>query len=246
MLRSDWALFRGEYAEAERLAEDALQLGERAQSWDAGFSYRLVLFFLRRDQGRLEEMQEGIRQSVHEYAGYRLFRPLVSLLDLELGRDEAARAAFNELARDDFSFFPRDGEWLFCLSILGEVAAWLRDTDRAQALYTLLLPYAGLNALATAEATAGPVARYLGLLASAAEQWDDAARHFEDALDMSTRMGARPWVSRTQCDLVQMLSVRGRDGDGERADALAAEAEATAAELGLQGVRERLNAPARG
>ena len=116
MLRSHGALFRGDFSEAEQLADEALKLGQRAQSWDAGFSYRILLFVLRREQGRLEEIDDVIRASVDEYVGYRSFRCLVAVLECELGREDEARRAFDELARGDFAALPRDGEWLFCLS----------------------------------------------------------------------------------------------------------------------------------
>src|SRR5262249_29705098 len=55
--RCVWALLEGRFDEAEQLAEEALRRGERAIPWDAGCSYRLALFVLRREQGRLEEIE---------------------------------------------------------------------------------------------------------------------------------------------------------------------------------------------
>ena len=97
VMRSVLALFRGEYGDAERLAEEARELGERAQSWDAEFSYRAVLYALRRDQGRLAEVEGLIREAVDEYAGYRSLRSLVPLMECELGRTDDARTHFDEL-----------------------------------------------------------------------------------------------------------------------------------------------------
>ena len=114
--RSILAIFHGEFAEGERLADEALQLGQQAESWEAGWAYRMALFSLRRDQGRLAEIEDLIRQSVDEYAGYRSFRCLLPLLEWELGHREEARGVFDELAADDFAALPRDAEWLFCLS----------------------------------------------------------------------------------------------------------------------------------
>ena len=44
-----WALFRGEFERAERLAERALSSGEARRS-DADCSYRLAMFLMRREQ----------------------------------------------------------------------------------------------------------------------------------------------------------------------------------------------------
>ena len=61
VMRSLFPLIRGEFAEAEQLAEEALQIGRKAQSWDAAFSHCILLFAVRREQGRLEEVDQLIR-----------------------------------------------------------------------------------------------------------------------------------------------------------------------------------------
>jgi hypothetical protein len=73
----------------------------------------------------------------------------------------------------------------------------------------------------------------MGLLAATMERWSDAARHFEDALAMNERMGARPWLAHTQHDYARMLLARGNPEDAARADELLAAAEATYRELGM-------------
>jgi DNA-binding SARP family transcriptional activator len=233
VLRSHWAFYHGEFSEAEQLMDEAMRLGRRAQSWDAGFSYRIELFARRRDQGRLEEIEDLIRTSIDEYPGYRSFPCLLALLRCELGREDEARRTFEELAAEDFAWLPRDSEWLFCLSVLAEVAEHLNDRERAAVLHRLLLPYGRLNALSAGELAVGSVARYLGILASTGSQWDDGARHFEDALAMNARMGARPWLAHTQRDYARMLLDRDAAGDREMAQLLLAKALATYEELGM-------------
>jgi tetratricopeptide (TPR) repeat protein len=232
-MRSVWALFRGEFDEAEMLVEDAQRIGSRAQTWDAGCSYRLALFALRREQGRLHEIEDIIRASVLEYPGYRVFRCLVVLLECELGREPVAQHLFAELAAEDFAALPRDGEWLFCLCTLAEVAARLHDRERATILYEQLQPYAHLNPLASGEIAAGSVARYLGMLASTTGRWEDAARLFNDALEMNERMGAWPCLAHTQEDYASMLIARNAPGDNERSRKLLELALATYKELGM-------------
>jgi tetratricopeptide (TPR) repeat protein len=234
VMRSTWALYLGAFPEAEKLANDALRLGRRAQSWDAVFSYRMALFFLRREQDRLAEVEELTRRAVDEYTGYRSFPCLLALLEWELGRPEDARHAFEELAIDDFVAFPRDSEWLFCLCVLSEVAGHLRDRERASTLYRLLAPYSAMNALAAGEVAIGSVARYVGILACAASLWEEAGRHFEDALVFNERMGAKPWLAHTQEDYARMLLARAGPGDRGRAAELLSQAHATYRELGMK------------
>ena len=53
----------------------------------------------------------------------------------QLGREHEARRAYDALAEANFAALPRDCEWLFCLSLLAEIAAHLRDEERAAMLY---------------------------------------------------------------------------------------------------------------
>ena len=161
------------------------------------------------------------------------------MVDCELGRLDDARAAFDVLAADGFSALPRDIEWLFCMSVLSEVAALLGDREQARTLHTLLAPHRHLNAVAAGEIALGSVARYLGILASATSRWDAAEKDFGDALAMNRRMGARPWVAHTQEDYARMLLARGETGDAEKAEQLLHDAIATYRELRMTAGLER-------
>ena len=78
------------------------------------------------------------------------------------------------------------------------------------------------------------MARCLGLLAATLEDWDDAERYFEAAIELNGRIGARPWLAFTQRDYAGMLRERAAPGDAERADQLEHAARASAGELGLR------------
>jgi len=80
----------------------------------------------------------------------------------------------------------------------------------------------------------GSVSRYLGSLATVTKRWEKAERHFEEAVEMNRRMGARPWLAHTQHDYARMLVARGWPGDGERAQALIDQALATYRKLGME------------
>jgi uncharacterized protein HemY len=75
--------------------------------------------------------------------------------------------------------------------------------------------------------------RYLGILASTTSRWDEAAAHFEDAIAMNARIGARPLLAHTQHDYARMLLKLDQPGDRERARELAVEGVATFRELGM-------------
>jgi hypothetical protein len=87
------------------------------------------------------------------------------------------------------------------------------DVEHASVLYDLLAPFADLNAVDQAEGMRGSVRRSLGLLAALAGR-DDAALHFEAAIEVNERMGLRPWVARTQADFGRFLLAQGEDARG--------------------------------
>jgi uncharacterized protein HemY len=119
------------------------------------------------------------------------------------------------------------------MSLLAEVCAILGDARSAAVLYRLLLPWKALNVSNPTEALRGAVSRYLGLLATTQERWADAASHFELALEMNERMGARPWLAYTQDDYASMLLARADPRDAEQAAELRAAAVRTYGELGM-------------
>ena len=63
----------------------------------------------------------------------------------------------------------------------------------------------------------GAVARHLGTLAATLERWSEASVHFERALEIDGRLGARPYQARTKLALARMLAARSGVGDLARA-----------------------------
>jgi tetratricopeptide (TPR) repeat protein len=120
------------------------------------------------------------------------------------------------------------------MSLLAEASVLVGDAGPATILYEQLLPWADLNAGDHPEGIRGSVSRYLGLLAPAAGRYDEAERHFEDAIGMNARMGARPWLAHTQRDYARMLDDRDDPGDRERARELRDAALETYRELGIR------------
>ena len=227
------ALLEGRFVEAEQLVAHAFALGAEVQEWSAGVSYRLQLYALRREQGRLEELQDLVMRSVRDYPTYPIWRCVETNMAAELGRTDDARESFDALAADDFAAIPFDEEWLVANSLLAETAWALADQQRAAVLYERLLPYADRVGVVYIEFSTGAVSRYLGGLASTTASWADAECHFEDALKMNSRIGALPLLARTRHDFARMLAERGAPGDGSRARRLLDEALPVYRRLGM-------------
>ncbi len=201
-------LLEGRLAEAERSIEAALRVGERAQSWNAAVSYGLQLYLLRREQGRVSEIEDLVRRSVEEYPGYPIWRCVLAHMAGELGYVPEARAVVAALAADDFASVPFDEEWLVSMSLIAETTCALGEAELAEALYERLLPYADRVAISYPEVSCGAVARYLGLLATTAGAWDDAEQCFRQAVEVHERIGAESWLARTRRDHAAMLTAR--------------------------------------
>jgi DNA-binding CsgD family transcriptional regulator len=226
-------LARGRYGEAERLIERA---GELWQSATVS-KYQAQPFLLRRDLGRLDDTFEGIRlpsnigRSLYLASAYRL------LWLLETGRDPEGRVIYESFAHNDFADVPRDVSWLAIMTLLAEASGALGDARQASRLYDLLSPYRSRVAMAGISATCrGPIALYLGLLATRLGRWDVAIGRLQESMDISERMGLRPFVARTLLAQAGMHAARGEPGDRAQALTCLEGATAAAREIGMAGL----------
>jgi len=84
-----------------------------------------------------------------------------------------------------------------------------------------------------AEISTGCVARNLGRLAALLERWDEAEAHFERAIEVNGRVGARPQLAHCEDAYARMLAARGDPADRDRAVDLMDAARAAYRELGM-------------
>jgi tetratricopeptide (TPR) repeat protein len=237
------AILEGRFVEGERLAQQAEEWGQRLQAYGVDGAFGIKMFTIRRAQGRLREIAPAVHLLVQREAEASTWRPGLAVLYSELDMEAEARAEFEHLAEYNFSTLPRDALWLGCLSFLADVCAYLGDAARAALLYELLRPYAGHTiVVSSAVACYGAAARYLGILAATMAKWEDAAQHFEDALEMNARMNARPWLAYTQYQYAEMLVSRQPRADRHKAASLLHEALETACELGMHTLEARITA----
>jgi DNA-binding SARP family transcriptional activator len=228
--RAMLAIATGPFDEAEAIVDHTRALGERVQPELAMPVYHLQRHTLCEFRGGLEDVEPAIVDLCATRPARTVFRCALAQLQARLGRSEEAARTLDEVMRDEVPF---DQEWLLAMSFLAETSALLGDTASADRLYETLRPWSALNVVDQCEGLRGSVGRYLGLLATTTERWEEAERHFEDALTMNRRMGFRPWLAVTEGDYAQMLLARDGPGDRDRARELAATAEATYRELGI-------------
>jgi tetratricopeptide (TPR) repeat protein len=239
--RASGAFLEGRYDEVEGLLRQA-RVALRELQHEHGEQHVIAQeLLLRREQGRVAEMVDGVRDVAARHPALPVWRATLAWVHAETGREASARHELERLARADFADLPRDMHWLVCVAILAEVVAILADRPRAERLYAALAPYAS-RCITGLSVCLGSAARTLGVLAAALGRFADAARHFDDAITANGRLGARPWTAHAEYEYGRMLLARGEAGDRARARALLDRAATTARHLGMRALGARIEA----
>jgi tetratricopeptide (TPR) repeat protein len=239
------ALADGRFDEAERLNHRILELGRKADDGSADLQFAMLTGWLQYQRGELAPVRKLI-ENLLDHVSFigPLSWALSAYLHAELDELEPARRHFERLATNGFADVPRDEAWLLTLAVASEACAQLGDRKRAETLYALLLPYADLVVSHQhMRVYLGSVEYALARLAATRREGETAAAHFEAALESSRRIGARPHLARTQYEYARMLlgAEDASQRDLPRARELLAQAEATARELGMNQLRERVH-----
>jgi tetratricopeptide (TPR) repeat protein len=238
------AILHGDFLGADRWAEQALEVAHDIQPEVATGVYGVQMFTIRREQGRLAEAAPLFRRFLAKNPQESAWRPGLALIASDLGFEQAARKAFDDMATAGFKF-AADAKRNITLCYLAEVCARLGDADRAGPLYELLLPYRDLAVVVpSATVCCGATARYLGMLAGLMRDWTAAEQHFEAAVDIDERLQAWPWLAHTKHEFALMLQARDLPGDRERAQTLLAEATASAERFGMASLQSKIRAVA--
>ena len=115
------ALMRGDLAETERRVIQSMALQRRGLTAHED-QLSIIIFTLRREQGRLARIPAGIVVVSASATGLgHPWLPGLALLYVEIGQLDDARLEFERLAADDFAAVARDGRWYFCMAYLSEV-----------------------------------------------------------------------------------------------------------------------------
>jgi tetratricopeptide (TPR) repeat protein len=172
-----------------------------------------------------------------------LLRSNVAFFQALFGRLEHARACYAPLLAPPV-LDAHDEDWLMTIFLTAEAVAACGDREAAALLYPRLLPHRKLN-VAHLEwfVYFGAAAHALGLLAELLGEHAAAGEHFELALEVNARLGARPALARSSFAYGRMLLARERGGGpaprgASRGHTLLRDAADLAREIGLLGLRE--------
>lgn len=242
VLRSMQHLRRGELDRVEATALSALPIAARVPGSIAPGVLAAQLFVLRREQGRLAEIEAPMRGLIERFPTVPGPRAWLALLLSECGRSEEARDELDRFARDGLDSLGGTEGWRPSLAMLGEACAAVGDADLTTQLYAELSPFEGYHlVLGDGVLCLGPTARVLGVLAARLGRWDDAEAHFARALELCDALESPPWSARTRLDYGRTLARRG--GRRARASTLLHDAEAAASALGMIRVAEEAREP---
>jgi DNA-binding SARP family transcriptional activator len=235
------ALHTGRLTDAERLIDDAFELGREAAPWNARVASLLQRFVLRGFERRVAEVELDLRSAAAENPWYPALQAALASLYAAMGDEDQARAAFEPLAGDDFAGVPLDDEWMLTMGLLADACAFLGDRERAAVLYARLEPYPHRVVVGPIEIALGSAARSLGNLAAVLGRPDDAVSWLERAVRDNDRAGARPWAAHARRDCARLLLAEGKPA---AAEAPLEQAAATYRALGMDGWAAACRAPA--
>jgi hypothetical protein len=239
------ALLDGRIAAVEGMISKALTFNPQVHDQSASQTWAIQMYALRREQGRLGEMEPVMVPAAELYGAVPAWRAALASLYADTGRDAECRAEFERLAEDGFRGLPHDGNWLTAAAYATRSCTHLGDAQRAALLYDHLRPYRRLNIVTgLAIHCLGSVELYLGMLAGTTARWDEADDHFESARAMHSRLRSPPWHAHTDYEQARVMIARGRVEDRARAHKLLARAGATADALDMTRLSERVRAGA--
>ncbi|HEU4590183.1 MAG TPA: AAA family ATPase [Steroidobacteraceae bacterium] len=239
-LRVMRATSRGEFADAEAALARARRLADRAQDSNAPLTLlvqQLALAEIMEDREQLEALCARLeRESARLTQSDLYLKPaLLAAATRSLGR-RPSPAELDEAGLRAILRFCDMGAF----TCLGDYLPALGNRALVDLAYESLLPFEdrcghwGMLGLRWM----GPVARSLAMLAVAQRRFDVADEHFAKAVELARRMQARPWICRIVLDWLE--AARAAGVVSRRALAQFDEALATADELGLQSLQQRL------
>ncbi len=220
------AQLAGDLGHAEDLAADALAIG--AGSITARDYHAVQILAIRREDGRMAELDAGIRRLGDGYAVRPVWRAALAMVEWESGRAEEAQTHIDMLSERGFADVPLDGDWLTTMALAADVCAGLGDEPTAAIIHEQLLPYVQANVvIGLGAACLGSVATFAGRLAATIGRRREATELFEQGLVANTALRAPACVARTELEYARAL------GPGRRGQDLVASAERAAVQLGL-------------
>ena len=235
--RATQALLEGRFGDVRTCWKDMRRFA-RAYRAVAGMEAQQS-YYLAREQGDLAGIVRPLEQIAEGPPGGLYVPAMLAVAQLDSGDETSARATLDRLVGGDLRRGERESAWGAVLALLAEVAA-ATESEHAGILYELVDPFAGrLLAAVIGLSCHGAADRYLGMLSTTLERWDDAEAHFERALTLEERVHGHALLPRTRYWQARFLRARGRRGDDRAARMILDQVVEETARLGMRRVCEQ-------
>ncbi|UVO51740.1 AAA family ATPase [Sphingomonas sp. SUN019] len=230
VLRAMLALMRGD-ADAEARIGTTFQACSAVGLPHAASIFGAQMFELTVRRGLVVPLIAQVRAALATYPHVLAYRTALIFALGEAGEAEEARALLDDLAAEGFPL-PLDLTWASAVHLLAEGSAAIDDRRAAEALYPLLAPVADQVGMSVGAKCDGALAHSAGLFAGLLGDHDAAAAHFDDAIALNDRIGARPAATASRRAYAGLMLKTGR-GAATEIDAMLVPAGAEATALGL-------------
>jgi predicted ATPase/class 3 adenylate cyclase len=232
--RAAVASYLGELDRAEQLANEAIELGQRAGVSDDTVIafYGTHLYQIRTAQGRVGELIPLLEGRVESNPDVPVWRIALAGAYLESDRDDEAMEHHLWLAENGCSNVPHDAEYAVTLCGLARETYFLRPPEPIRRdVYERLLPFAGLFGY-SGPGLSDLADLGLAMNAAALGRDDDADRHFAEGIAICEQAGTRSYQARFHFFWTRVLADR---GDTARATEQGERAMDLGTELGMTG-----------
>ncbi len=230
--RAMLALVECRFEDAERLAQEAFEIGSPVNPTTAIMSNAATMYYLRFEQDRIDEVASLIETFTSQVDELR-WDWLRAYVCQARGDVDGCRAIYAKLAADRFrdTVPPRGhGTWLAAMMGLVHMCWWLGDASSADDLDRLLEPHSDRwVSVGQASVCLGSVLLGRARLASTRDRTDQAIEFYEEATRSHEEAGALMPLLQCRVELAGLLA---RRGDETRARHLASDVADRAEGLG--------------
>ncbi len=237
------AFLSGDFARAEQLAEDLLEVGRSFGPHNTEGPYGLQMFIVRRETGGLDAVRPLVEAGLQVGSTWE---PGLLALYTELGLHDRARPLLARLlgrVSDAPSTEAPWGQGTAVLVFLVEAALALRDVEAARTLRPLLARFEGQQLLAGEfVAVFGAADGYLAALDDLLGDPASADHLFARAVEQNRAIGSAVHTAAVLAAWSTSFSARGDGASRARARSLRADARRLATSLGQVRVLRRLDA----
>jgi DNA-binding SARP family transcriptional activator len=228
-------ILAGRFAEGDAHSNHAYTL-QSTPAYLEGVAVQL--FASSYERGRLDDIRPAVEMWASEY-DRPAWRIGYAALLAEMNELDAAQGVIAPVIDAGLvAVVPPDDLFFLSLAAAGTTLVATRDAERAAHVYELLAPHASRVIVAASGALCwGSVHRVAGPLADLLGDTEQAGVHFEAAMTMHERLGARPFLARDRLAYARMLRKVG--GDPLRIAELERTGLALARELDMRSVLEQ-------